>query len=102
MGEGFAYLTLLGDPYPTRFQFFAWDMSFPIRNLTVPAGTYYLQIEDVMMRWDTYAFWAQSSGGESQAYYQPIGPNGAGSISQVSSESFSLVGEWSAGPKSAR
>lgn len=95
MGEGVAYLTQLGSPYPTRFLFFAWDVSFPINNLILPEGTYYLQIEDVMTRWGTYAFWAQSGDGNSQATYQAIGPNVGGTVSQVQSESFSLLGEWS-------
>jgi len=94
-GEGFEFVNLLQDPYPTRFQFFAWKIGFAIPNVTLPAGTYYLQIQDVVTLWYTYAFWAQSSGGSSQAYYQPIGANGAGGISQVPSESFSILGQWS-------
>lgn len=97
MGEGFVHLTLLSNPYPTRFQFFAWEMSFAIPSLSLPAGTYYLQVQDAVTRWNTYSFWAQSSDGASQAYYEPIGANGAGQVSQVSSESFSLMGEWSTG-----
>jgi hypothetical protein len=93
-GEGFAHLTLLGNPYPTRFQLFAWPMGFALPNLELPAGTYYLQIQDVVTVWDTYAFWAQSSGGSSQAYYQPIAGNGAGGISLVPSEAFSILGDW--------
>ena len=92
--EGLVYLTLAGNPYPTRFQFFAFPMSFTIPNLRLPAGTYYLQIQDVMTRWLTYAFWAQSSDGNSQAYFQLIGPSGAGGISEVPSESFSIMGAW--------
>jgi hypothetical protein len=95
MGEGFVYLTVLDSPYPTKFQFFAWPVGFSIHNLTLPAGTYYLQIQDVMTLWDTFAFWAQSSDGSSQAYYEPIAGNGAGGVSEVPSESFSLLGEWS-------
>ncbi len=102
MGEGFSYLTLLGDPYITRFQFFAWEVGFPIPNLALPPGTYYLQIEDVRTRWATYAFWSQSSDGASEAIYEPIGAHGAGGISQVPSESFSLMGEWSAGAARVR
>ena len=64
-------------------------------DVTLPDGTYYLQIEDVVTLWYTYAFWVQSSGGSSQAYYEPIGANGAGGVSQVPSESFSILGQWS-------
>ncbi len=94
-GEGFVNLTLLENPYPTRFQLFAWEVGFAVPNITLPAGTYYLQIQDVVTVWDTWAFWAQSSGGSSQAYYEPIGQNGAGGISEVPSESFRVYGEWS-------
>jgi len=94
-GEGFVNLILLDNPYPTRFQFFAWPMGFALPHLTLPAGTYYLQIQDVETLWYTYAFWAQSSGGSSQAYYEPIAQNGAGGVSLVPSEAFSVYGEWS-------
>ncbi len=93
-GEGFVNLTLLDDPYPTKFEFFAWPMGFAIPNLALPAGTYYLQVQDVITQWDTFAFWAQSSGGNSQAYYQPIAGNGAGGVSLVPSETFSILGDW--------
>ena len=94
-GEGFVFVNLLQDPYPTRSQFFAWKIGFAMPDVTLPAGTYYLQIEDVVTLWYTYAFWAQSSGGSSQAFYEPIGANGAGGVSQVPSESFSILGQWS-------
>ena len=94
MGEGFVDLARLGSPYPTRFHFFAWRMGFHVPNLALPAGTYYLQIQDVITRFDTYAFWAQSSGGSAQGYYDEAPPNGAGGISQVPSESFTILGEW--------
>ena len=95
LGEGFVPLTLLGDPYPTRFQFFAWEVGFAIPNLVLPAGTYYLQIQNVVTLWDTYSFWAQSSGGNSDAYYEAIAQNGAGGVSEVPSESFQINGQWS-------
>jgi hypothetical protein len=95
MGEGFVNVALLEDPYLTRFQFFAWPVGFAIPNLILPAGTYYLQIQDVVTLWHTYAFWAQSSGGSSDAYYEPVGQNGAGGVSEVPSETFELYGQWS-------
>ncbi|HZP25415.1 MAG TPA: hypothetical protein VFB04_18380 [Terriglobales bacterium] len=97
MGEGFVNLESLGNPYPTRFHFFAWRVGFPIPHISLPAGTYYLQIQDVITRWDTYIFWAQSSGGSAQGYYNPAPPNGAGGISVVPSESFAILGERSSG-----
>jgi len=95
LGQGFVHLTVLEDPYPTRFQFFAWKVGFAIPNLVLPAGTYYLQIQNVVTFWDTYSFWAQSSGGSSNAYYEAIGQNGAGGVSEVPSESFQINGQWS-------
>jgi hypothetical protein len=94
LAAGLVNVTLLGGPYPTRFQFFAWPASFALPNVALPAGTYYLQIQDVITRWHTFAFWAQSSDGDSAGYYEPIGPSGAGDISLVPSESFSVLGEW--------
>jgi len=103
MGEGFVPLTLLQDPYPTKFQFFAWPVGFNTPNISLSAGTYYLQLQDVVTFFDTWAFWAQSSGGSSQAYYEPIAGNGAGGISQVPSEAFAILGQWSsAQPSEAR
>jgi len=94
MGEGFENLELLQSPYLTDFLYFAWQMSIAVPNVSLPPGTYYLQIQDVVTRWDTFAFWAQSSGGNSQGYYQAIGKNGAGGISEVASETFLVYGEW--------
>lgn len=93
-GSGFVDLTRLQPPYLTKFLFFAWQMSFPVPKLALPPGTYYLQIQDVVTQWDTWAFWAESSGGSSQAYYQAVGENGAGMVSPVASETFVVLGEW--------
>ena len=93
--EGVVNLTELGDFYPTRFHFLAWPVGFNLPNVTLPAGTYYLQIQDVITHWYTFAFWAQSSAGDSTAYYEPVGQNGAGGISPVPSEAFTILGEWS-------
>jgi hypothetical protein len=94
--EGFANMTELGDTYPTRFHFFAWPMGFALPNVALPAGTYYLQVQDVITHWYTFAFWAQTGDGDSAAYYEPIAQNGYGGISPVPSEVFAIVGEWSA------
>ena len=93
-GTGFVAPNRLRPPYLTQFLFFAWKMSFSIPNLALPPGTYYLQIQDVVTHWDTWAFWAETSGGSSTAYYQAVGQNGAGTVTSVASETFTLMGEW--------
>jgi len=93
-GSSFVGLTRVQPPYLTQFLFFAWKMSFTVPNLALPPGTYYLQIQDVVTRWGTWAFWAETSGGSSTAYFQPVGQNGDGTISPVPSESFAIFGEW--------
>ncbi len=93
-GTGFAPLTRLEAPYLTQFLFFAWKMGFTIPSLELPPGTYYLQIQDVVTAWDSWAFWAESSGGSSQGFYEAIGANGAGTVSPVPSETFLIAGAW--------
>jgi hypothetical protein len=93
-GTGFVNLSSLQGPYITKFLFFAWKEGIAIPHLSLPAGTYYLQIQDVVTQWDTWAFWAQSSGGISQSYYEAVGQNGTGTVSVVPSETFSVLGEW--------
>lgn len=94
LGSGFAPLTSLGNPYLTQFLYFAWAVSFNVPSLDLPAGTYYLQIQDATTQWDTWAFWAQSGGGDSQGYYQAVGPVGYSRVTIVPSETFSVLGEW--------
>ncbi len=94
LASGFAPLRSLQPPYVTQFLYFAWDLSFDIPSLNLPAGTYYLQIQDAVTRWDTWAFWAQSSDGSSQGYYEAVGPSGNAIVSPVPSESFAVLGQW--------
>lgn len=91
---GFVGLSRLQAPYLTRFFFFAWKMGFTIPSLELPAGTYYLQIQDVVTRWDTWAFWAQSSNGDAAGYYKAVGQSGYGTVSPIPSESFAVSGQW--------
>lgn len=100
IATGFTHLTELEPPYVTQFLFFAWKMGFSVPSLSLPAGTYYLQIQDVVTEWDSWAFWAETSGGSSQGYYEAIGPAGAGTVSPVPSETFLIMGTWI--PPSAR
>jgi hypothetical protein len=100
LASGFAPLSSLQPPYPTQFLYFAWEVGFDIPSLGLPAGTYYLQVQDVLTRLGTWAFWAQSSDGTSQGYYEAVGPSSDATARVVPSESFSLYGEWR--PSSAR
>ena len=101
LGTGLAGLSRLGDPYLTKFLFFAYKVGFQVPDLNLPAGTYYLQIQDVLTQWDTRAFWAVSSG-PSAAYYSQVGPSEHGTRTspvQVLSESFAVLGEWTETPR---
>jgi len=96
LGTGFAGLSLLGDPYLTKFLFYAYPEGFQVPNLNLPPGTYYLQIQDVVTQWRALAFWAVSDG-SSLGYYSRVGPSEYGrrsSPAQVSSESFAVFGRW--------
>lgn len=94
LASDYAPLISLQPPYITQFLYFAWQVSFNIPSLNLPAGTYYLQIQDVTTEWDTWAFWAESSDGSAQGYYEAVSPSGDALISHVPSESFSVLGEW--------
>ncbi len=94
VASGFTNFYSLGNPYITKFLFFAWPVAFSMPRVALPAGTYYLQIQDVTTLWDTWAFWAESGDGVSSAYYQPVDQDGTGPVSQIHSESFSILGEW--------
>jgi hypothetical protein len=96
VGSGFAPLTSLEPPYLTQFLYFAWKVGFAVPGTDLAAGTYFLQGQDVVTRWDTWAFWAETSGGGSQGYYEAVGPNGASTISLVPSETFSVLGTFAA------
>lgn len=96
LASGLAPLISLQPPYITQFLFFAWDLSFDLPRLDLPAGTYYLQIQDVLTQWGTWAFWAQSSDAAPQGYYEAVGPSSDAKVTVVPSESFSILGEWRA------
>jgi hypothetical protein len=96
LGNGFAGLSRLGEPYLTKFLFFAYKVGFQIPDLDLPRGTYYIRIQDVVTQWDTRAFWAVS-GGPSTGYYSQLGPSESGartSPAQIPSESFAVGGKW--------
>jgi hypothetical protein len=95
-GAGVAGLSALGDPYLTKFLFFAYKVGFQVPELDLPSGTYYIQLQDVVTQWDTRAFWAVSAG-RSTAYYSQLGPSEYGTRTspvQILSESFAVFGKW--------
>ena len=96
LGTGSAGLSGLGQPYLTKFLFFAYKVGFQVPDLELPSGTYYIQIQDVVTHWDTRAFWA-ASGGPSTGYYSQLGPSEYGTRTspvQILSESFAVLGSW--------
>ncbi len=95
LASGSAGLSRLQDPYLTRFLFFAWNMGFAIPNLRLPRGTYFIGVQDVVTKWDTWAFWAVSSG-PSAGFHSDVGPSefGVAQFGPVASESFAVLGEW--------
>ncbi len=83
--------------FANRFLFSQWEMKF-LTNVTLPPGTYWLQIQGVVTRWGTWAYWGESDGVEcwplrqcpSSAYYwDTLLSRG---ITPIGSESFELWG----------
>lgn len=93
LGSGVVPLDRLQPPYLTRFLFFAWKVGFQIPNLDLPAGTYWIQLQDMTTRWLTLGYWAESNG-PSEAYYAQAGTGTNGMAQRAVSESFSVSGAW--------
>lgn len=96
LGDDIARFSLIEGPYITNSGYYGWKMSFATSNLTLPAGTYYLQIQDVLARWDTWTFWADSYG-PSTACHSDYGASEYGNPRQcvsVPSQSFAILGQW--------
>lgn len=93
-----APLVYLWRIFANGFLFSQWEMKFAI-NVTLPPGTYWLQIQNVVTRWDTWAFWGETDGVgcwprdrcPSTAYYWDSVT--FRSTKPVGSESFDLWGE---------
>ena len=47
--------------FANRFLFSQWEMKF-LANVTLPPGTYWLQIQGVVTRWGTWAYWGENDG----------------------------------------
>ncbi|HUI85021.1 MAG TPA: hypothetical protein VL240_12400 [Candidatus Binatia bacterium] len=93
LATGVALLGLLNGPYITQFGFFGWEMKFDLPNVNLPAGSYWLQLQDVTTRWDTWSFWAESNG-PATAYHLEVGASGYGTVTPVTSDSFAVEGSW--------
>jgi len=90
VASGESVLGLVQSCQENRSHFCRWEMAISV-NVDLPAGTYWLQVDDVQTRFNTDAFWGQS-GGPSRAFLYS-GPNSADSaIRAIPSESFQVVG----------
>jgi hypothetical protein len=76
-----------------------WKMKIQGMNANLPAGTYYLEIYDVLMQFQTWAFWGESDGigctsrgCPSTAYFDPARSSGYGMTQPIGSESFEIIG----------
>ena len=47
--------------FTNHFHFSQWEMGIVV-DITLPAGTYWLQMQDVVTRWGTWAFWGETDG----------------------------------------
>ncbi len=74
-----------------------WSMKIQHMNARLPAGTYYLEVYDVVTRWRTWAFWGDndgigctSPGCPSTGHYDQAMQRGYEMV--VGSESFQVLG----------
>ncbi len=74
-----------------------WSMKIQNMNARLPAGTYYLEVYDVVTRWHTWAFWGEndgigctSLGCPSTGHYDQVMQRGYEMV--VGSESFRVYG----------
>ena len=49
-----------GDSLPINFSF-QWEMGIDV-DVTLPPGTYWLQVQNVVTRWGTWAYWGEKNG----------------------------------------
>jgi hypothetical protein len=90
VASGDSFLGLVQSCQVNRSMFCQWEMAIYI-NANLPAGTYWLQVDHVQTKFDTDAFWGQSSG-PSRAYLYS-GPNSSSSaVRAIPSESFQVLG----------
>ncbi len=90
VASGNSFLGLVASCQQNRSLFCQWEMAIYI-NANLPAGTYWLQVDDVETKFNTDAFWGQSSG-PSHAYLYS-GPNSSNTaVRAIPSESFEVLG----------
>jgi hypothetical protein len=90
IASGSSFLGLIEGCQQNRHLFCQWEMAIHI-NADLPAGTYWLQIQNMQTNYHTDAFWGQS-GGQSRAYiYAGENPSGA-VLREIPSESFQVLG----------
>ena len=83
--------------FANQFLFSQWEMGI-IVDITLPPGTYWLQMQNVVTRWGTWAFWGETDGigcsplenCPSSAYFWNA--SASRNLQPVGSESFELWG----------
>jgi hypothetical protein len=83
--------------FANQFLFSQWEMGI-IVDITLPPGTYWLQMQNVVTRWGTWAYWGETDGigcsplgtCPSSAYFWNA--SSSRNLQPVGSESFELWG----------
>jgi len=83
--------------FANQFLFSQWEMGIVV-DITLPPGTYWLQMQNVVTRWGTWAFWGETDGigcsppenCPSSAYFWNA--SASRNLQPVGSESFELWG----------
>lgn len=90
VATGNSFLGLVQACQTNRRLYCQWEMSLYI-DANLPAGTYWLQVDNVQTKFGTDAFWGQS-GGPSRAFLS-AGPNPSSTaVRDIPSESFQVMG----------
>lgn len=91
VAHGSGFMGLISRCQETHTFMCQWEMELHINSVVLPAGTYWLQVDDLETKFVTWAFWGQSNAGVSQAY-QKYGTRGDSQIEAIPSESFVVLG----------
>jgi len=90
VASGNSYLGLVQGCQPIQNQLCVWEMAIYV-NANLPAGTYWLQVDNVQTRFGSDAFWGQSNG-PSRAYLYSGDNSSTVAIRAIPSESFQVLG----------